>query len=96
MAKGYRLGRGNLYRTAKDQVEKGLQYAYRDRRQKKRHFRRLWIARINAACRTYGVSYSKFMHALKANHVELDRKALAHLAMHEPEAFKTLVEQVTA
>ncbi len=96
MAKGYRLGRGNLYRTAKDQVEKGLQYAYRDRRQKKRHFRRLWIARINAACRVYGISYSKFMHALKTNNVELDRKALAHLAMHEPEAFKTLVEQVTA
>ncbi len=95
LAKGYRLGKHRLYRTAKDQVEKSLQYAYRDRRQKKRHFRRLWIARINAACRIHGISYSRFMHGLKENQIELDRKALAHLAMHEPEAFKVLVEQVT-
>ena len=96
MAKGYRLGKHRLYRTAKDQVEKSLQYAYRDRKAKKRHFRRLWIVRINAACRQNGISYSRFMHLLKEKNVALDRKALAHLAMHEPEAFKALVEQVTA
>jgi len=96
MAKGYRLGRGNLYRTAKDQVEKGLQYAYRDRRQKKRHFRSLWITRINAACREHGLSYSKFVHGLKVNNIDLDRKALAHLAMHEPETFASLIQQVSA
>lgn len=95
MAKGYRLGRGNLYKTAKDQVEKGLQYAYRDRRQKKRHFRGLWIARINAACRQNGISYSRFVHLLKQNNVEMDRKTLAHLAMHEPQVFESLVKQVT-
>ena len=96
MAKGYRLGRGNLYRTAKDQVEKGLQYAYRDRRQKKRHFRRLWIARINAACRLNGTTYSVFMNGLRHKDIDLDRKSLAHIAMHDPEAFKTLVDQVAA
>ncbi len=95
MAKGYRLGKHRLYRTAKDQVEKSLQYAYRDRKAKKRHFRRLWIVRINAACRQNGISYSQFMHLLKENNVALDRKALAHLAMHEPESFKALVQQVT-
>lgn len=95
-AKGYRLSRGNLYRTAKDQVEKGLQYAYRDRRQKKRLFRALWITRINAACRLNDISYSKFIHALKEKNVDLDRKTLAYLAMHEPQAFETLVKQVTA
>lgn len=95
MAKGYRLGKHRLYRTAKDQIEKSLQYAYRDRRQKKRLFRRLWIVRINAACRMNGISYSKFMHGLRNNNIDLDRKALAHLAMHEPESFKSLVEQVT-
>ncbi|MEL6822365.1 MAG: 50S ribosomal protein L20 [Calditrichota bacterium] len=96
LAKGYRLGRGKLYRTAKDQVEKSLRYAYRDRRQKKRLFRRLWIVRINAACRMNGTTYSRFMNELKKNNVELNRKALAHLAMHEPTAFKALVEQVAS
>ncbi len=95
MAKGYRLGRGNLYKTAKDQVEKSLSYAYRDRRQKKRNFRSLWITRINAACRLNGISYSKFMHALQEKNIELNRKALAHLVMHEPKAFEQLVQQVT-
>jgi len=71
LAKGYRLSRGKLYRTAKDQVEKSLQYAYRDRRQKKRNFRALWIIRINAACRMHGISYSKFIHALKKKNIEL-------------------------
>ncbi len=94
LAKGYRLSRGKLYRTAKDQVEKSLQYAYRDRRQKKRNFRALWIIRINAACRMHGISYSKFIHALKKKNIELDRKTLAHLAMHEPKAFENLVQQV--
>ncbi|MEJ2634149.1 MAG: 50S ribosomal protein L20 [Calditrichia bacterium] len=96
LAKGYRLSRGKLYTVAKDQVEKSLQYAFRDRRQKKRQFRALWIARINAACRQNDISYSRFMHALKESNVDLDRKALAHLAMHEPKAFEALVQQVTA
>ncbi|GAB4362792.1 MAG: 50S ribosomal protein L20 [Calditrichia bacterium] len=96
MAKGYRLGRGKLYRTAKDQVEKGLQYAYRDRKAKKRHFRALWITRINAACREHGISYSRFIHALQQKNIELDRKSLAHLAMHEPQAFEALVKEVSA
>lgn len=95
LAKGYRLGKSRLYRTAKDQVEKSLQYAYRDRRNKKRHFRRLWIVRINAACRLNGISYSKFMNGLKENNIELDRKLLAHVAMHDPDAFKELVQQVS-
>lgn len=94
LTKGYRLGRGKLYRTAKDQLEKSLQYAYRDRRQKKRHFRRLWIVRINAACRLNGISYSRFIKGLKDHSIDLDRKTLAHLAMHQPQAFKALVEQV--
>jgi large subunit ribosomal protein L20 len=96
MAKGYRLSRGKLYKTAKDQVDKSLRYAYRDRRTKKRHFRALWIARINAACRMHGISYSTFMHALKEKNIDLDRKSLAHLAMHEPKAFESLVQQVSA
>ena len=95
LAKGYRLGKSRLYRTAKDQVEKSLQYAYRDRRNKKRHFRRLWIARINAACRLNGISYSQFMHGLKEKSIELDRKVLAHLAMHDPAAFKEIVQLVS-
>jgi large subunit ribosomal protein L20 len=95
MAKGYRLGRGSLFKTAKDQVEKSLLYAYRDRRQKKRNFRSLWISRINAACRLNGISYSKFMHKLKEHNVELDRKTLAHIVMHEPHTFEQIVQQVT-
>jgi len=95
LAKGYRLGKSRVYSTAKDQVEKGLQYAYRDRRTKKRHFRRLWIARINAACRLNGISYSKFMHGLNENNIELNRKVLAHIAMHDSDAFKELVNQVS-
>ncbi len=96
LARGYRLGKSRLYRTAKDQVEKSLRYAYRDRRQKKRLFRRLWIVRINAACRQNGTTYSKFIHGLKKNEINLNRKTLAHLAMHEPQAFTSLVEQVSA
>ena len=95
-AKGYRLGKSRLYKTAKDQVEKSMIYAYRDRRTKKRNFRRLWTARINAACRQFGVSYSVFMHKLVEKNVELDRKVLADLAVRNPEAFEKLVKEVTA
>jgi len=95
-AKGYRLGKSRLYKTAKDQVEKSWQYAYRDRRAKKRNFRRLWITRINAACRLNGISYSVFMHGLKKANIELDRKVLADMAVHDPQGFSELVKQVTA
>ncbi|HID38301.1 MAG TPA: 50S ribosomal protein L20 [Calditrichaeota bacterium] len=94
-AKGYRLGKGRLYKTAKDQVEKSWQYAYRDRRAKKRTFRKLWIARINAACRLSGVSYSVFMNGLKKANIDLNRKALADMAVHNPAGFEQLVKQVT-
>ncbi len=94
MASGYRLSRGKLYTVAKDQLEKSLRYAYRDRRAKKRAFRELWIIRVNAACRLNGITYSRFIKGLKDKNIDLNRKSLAHLAMHEPEAFKSLVEQV--
>lgn len=90
-AKGYFGGRKNLYRTAKDAVERGWQHAYRDRKKKKRTFRRLWIARINAAAREHDLSYSRFINGLKHAGIELDRKALADLAVRNPEAFGTLV-----
>jgi large subunit ribosomal protein L20 len=96
MAKGYRGSRSKLYVNAKDAVEKALQYAYRDRRVKKREFRALWIARINAAVRPYDLSYSKFIHALKSKGVELDRKALADIAVKDPEGFAKLVEMAKA
>ncbi len=95
-AKGYRLGKSRLYATAKDQVEKGWQYAYRDRRAKKRTFRKLWITRINAACRINGISYSVFINALHKANVELNRKVLADMAIHNPDGFSKLVKQVTA
>ncbi|MGD9486897.1 MAG: 50S ribosomal protein L20 [Calditrichaceae bacterium] len=95
-AKGYRLGKSRLYATAKDQVEKSWSYAYRDRRVNKRNFRKLWITRINAACRLYGVSYSVFMDKLKKANVELNRKALADMAVKNPGDFEQLVKQVTA
>jgi large subunit ribosomal protein L20 len=95
-AKGYRLGKSRLYKTAKDQVEKSWLYAYRDRRTKKRNFRQLWIARINAACRSVGVSYSVFMNKLNEKNVGLNRKVLADLAVHNPAAFEKLVKEVTA
>jgi large subunit ribosomal protein L20 len=87
LAKGYRGGRSKLYRTAADSVDKALMYAYRDRRQRKRDFRQLWIARINAAARLNQLSYSKFMHGLKLAGVELDRKVLAELAVSDPPGF---------
>jgi large subunit ribosomal protein L20 len=93
-AKGYFGARSKVYTVAKNAVEKGLQYAYRDRRNKKRAFRRLWIARINAAARQNGTTYSRLMHGLSAAGVGLNRKVLADLAMNHPEAFKAVVDNV--
>ncbi len=87
LAKGFRGGRSKLFRTAADSVDKALMYAYSDRRVRKRDFRRLWIARINAAARMNGLSYSKFIHGLKMANVELDRKVLAELAISDPPGF---------
>jgi large subunit ribosomal protein L20 len=87
LAKGYRGGRSKLFRTAADAVDKALMYAYRDRRQRKREFRRLWIARINAAARMNDISYSRFIHGLKKADVTLDRKVLAELAISDPAGF---------
>ncbi len=89
-AKGYYGGRGNLFKTAREAVEKGWKYAYRDRKQRKRQFRALWIVRINAAAREHGMSYSRFMNGLKQAGVEVDRKVLAELAVRDPEAFGEL------
>jgi len=91
-AKGYFGARGNLLKTAREAVEKGWKYAYRDRRQRKRDFRGLWIARINAAAREHGISYSRLVHGLKAAGVEVDRKILAELAVEDPKAFGDLAE----
>ncbi|MEX0856371.1 MAG: 50S ribosomal protein L20 [Gemmatimonadota bacterium] len=92
-AKGYFGGRKKLYRTAKDAVEKGWEHAYRDRKKKKRNFRRLWIARINAAARQHDLSYSRLMNGLKECGIELDRRALADLAIKDPVAFEALTGQ---
>lgn len=94
MAKGYFGRRKNVWTVAKNAVEKGLLYAYRDRKAKKRDFRGLWIQRINAGVREYGMSYSQFMGALKKADINLNRKVLADLAMNHPEAFKSIVEKV--
>ena len=91
LAKGFRGGRSKLFRTATDAVDKALMYAYRDRRVRKRDFRRLWIARINAATRMNNLSYSKFIHGLKLAGVELDRKVLAELAISDPSGFSKIV-----
>jgi len=96
MAKGYRASRSKLYVNAKDAVEKALQYAYRDRRAKKRDFRGLWIARINAAVRPYDLSYNEFIHGLKVKGVMLDRKSLAEIAVKDPQGFSKLVEMAKA
>ena len=92
LAKGFRGGRSKLFRTAADAVDKALMYAYRDRRQRKRDFRRLWIARINAAARMNEMSYSKFMHGLKKAGVTLDRKVLAELAISDPPGFTQIAK----
>ncbi len=94
LAKGYFGRRKNVYTVAKNAVEKGLVYAYRDRKNKKRTFRSLWIIRINAAARLEGLSYSQFMGLVKANNIELNRKVLADLAVHNPTAFKAIVAKV--
>ncbi|HMQ44615.1 50S ribosomal protein L20 [Mariniflexile maritimum] len=93
-AKGFFGRRKNVWTVAKNAVEKAMQYSYRDRRAKKRTFRALWIARINAGARIHGLSYSQFMGKLKANDIELNRKVLADLAMNNPEAFKAVIEKV--
>ena len=91
-AKGYYGAKSRSYRAAKEQVQHSLQYAYRDRRTKKREIRRLWITRINAAARTNGLSYSVFMNGLKNAGVELDRKVLSDMAINDPQAFAALAE----
>ena len=93
-AKGYWGRRKNVYTVAKGAVEKGMQYAYRDRRVKKREFRKLWILRINAGVREHGLSYSQFIGGLKKSNIDLNRKVLADLAMNHPEAFKAVVDKV--
>ena len=95
-AAGYQGRRKNTIRIAKQAVEKAGQYAYRDRRRRKRTFRALWIPRINAASREHGVNYARFMNGLKLAGIEIDRKVLADLAVREPEAFKALVDQAEA
>ena len=96
VAKGYFGGRKNLFRTAKDAVEKGWEHAYRDRKKKKRNFRQLWIARINAGVRQHDLTYSRFINGLKEAGVEVDRKVMADLAVRNPEAFAALVDQAKA
>ena len=94
LAKGYFGRRKNVWTVAKNAVEKGLTYAYRDRRAKKREFRALWIVRINAACREQGVSYSQFMGKLNTSPLEINRKVLADLALNDPAGFKAIFDQV--
>jgi len=94
LAKGFFGAKKKNYRTAKEAVEKALTYAYRDRRNKKRDFRKLWNVRINAAVRMYGLSYSKFIDGLNKNNIKLNRKMLSNLAATDPEAFKSVVEKV--
>lgn len=96
LAKGYRGGRGKLFRSATEAVDRALNYAFRDRRVKKRDFRALWIARINAAARENGLSYSRLVHGLKKAEVSLDRKILAQLAVSDPKAFAQIVETAKA
>ena len=96
LAKGYRGRNGTAFRIAKEKVEKGLQYAYRDRRNRKRSFRALWIQRINAGARLHGLTYSRLMNGLNRAGIELDRKVLSDLAIREPAAFKTICEQAQA
>jgi large subunit ribosomal protein L20 len=96
LAKGFRGCRGNVFRIAKEAVMKAGQYAYRDRRAKKRVFRQLWIARINAATRGLGLTYSKFIAGLKKASIDMDRKVLSDMAIHDPAAFAAIVDKVKA
>ncbi len=93
-ARGYWGNKSRLYRFAKDAVDRAGQYAYRDRRKKKSEWRKLWIVRVNAACRANGISYSQFIHGLKEAGIELNRKALSEIAIHDEAAFKLLVVKV--
>lgn len=95
LTKGYFGARKNVWTAAKNTWEKGQSYAYRDRRTKKRNFRKLWILRINAAARTHGMSYSKFMGELNKYEIQINRKVLADLAMNHPEAFKAIVDKIS-
>jgi large subunit ribosomal protein L20 len=95
LAKGYRGVRNSNFKTAKDAVEKALLYAYRDRRQKKRMFRKLWIMRINAAVRNNGLTYSKFISLLKEKNIDLNRKSLAYMAVNDPDGFSSIIDSVT-
>ena len=95
-ARGFFSGRRKHFRKAKEQLERSLVYAYRDRRQKKRDIRKLWIVRINAACRLNDINYSRFMNGLKLANIELDRKILADMAMNDATAFASLVEKAKA
>lgn len=96
LTKGFRLGRHNLFRMAKTTLLRARTYAFRDRKAKKREYRRIWIVRINAACRMRGMRYSEFMHGLQLSHIMLDRKSLSEIAIHDPAAFDKLVEIVKA
>ena len=96
MAKGYRSVRSTAFRKAREAVEHGLSYAYRDRKNRKREFRRLWIARINAAVRAEGMNYSQFMYGLKKAEIQLDRKVLSDLAINNQDTFKSLTETARA
>lgn len=95
LAKGFRGSHSTLFRTANQQVMKALRYAYRDRKKRKRDFRRLWIARINAACRQHGMSYSKFMGNLKKSNIEINRKMLSQMAILDPDGFSKVAEMAS-
>ena len=95
LAKGYRGTRNSNFKAAKDAVEKGMLYAYRDRRQKKRIFRKLWIIRINAAVRQHGLTYSTFISLMKENNVQLNRKSLAYMAVNDPDGFSSIVKSIS-
>ncbi|MCM8764233.1 MAG: 50S ribosomal protein L20 [Candidatus Omnitrophica bacterium] len=94
LAKGYRQGRSRQYKRAKEFAERGLTYAYRDRKQRKRDFRRLWIVRISAACKKGGISYSSFIHRLNVLGVNLNRKMLAEMAYNRPDEFNQIIKQI--
>ena len=95
LAKGYRGARNSNFKTAKDAVEKGMLYAYRDRRQNKRNFRKLWIMRINAAVRQSGFTYSQFISLIKKNNIALNRKSLAYMSVNDPDGFATIVKSIS-
>ncbi|MGA1862314.1 50S ribosomal protein L20 [Deferribacter thermophilus] len=96
LTKGFRGAANNVYRKSREAAERALAYAYRDRKQRKRDFRKLWIVRINAAVRQYGLSYSKFIGLLKKNNIEINRKVLSEMAINNPEEFEKLVKKVSA